>query len=111
MLLTESLREKVVSYFKAIKQEHKMLLTDKQVDDYLNSPMDFYWDSNSSTLDLNLLFQLLLNESTAFLPEEYKDVVKPCDLQFIDHLVDLIREGKLTATKIGNQKIEFMRIE
>jgi hypothetical protein len=67
------------------------------------------WDSNSSILEFNLLFQFLLTETIALSRED--NDIEPFNIQVIDHLINLIREGTLTATKIGNHKINLMLIE
>jgi len=56
-----------------------------------------------------VLYRLLLTETIALSLED-KDI-KPFNIQVIDHLVNLIREGTLTATKIGNHKINLMLVE
>ena len=73
------------------------------------SIQDFHWDSNSSTSDFYQLTQFLLTETIAHLPED-KDI-DPFSIQFIKHLVNLIQEGKLTASKIGDHKIRLTRVE
>jgi len=73
------------------------------------SIQDFHWDSNSSTSDFYQLTQFLLTEIIAHLPED-KDI-EPFNLQVIKHLVNLIQEGKLTASKIGDHKIRLMLVK
>lgn len=72
-------------------------------------PIIYSWDSNSSILEFNLLFQFLLTETIALSRED--NDIEPFNIQVIDHLINLIREGTLTATKIGNHKINLMLIE
>jgi hypothetical protein len=67
------------------------------------------WDSYSSNQDYNLLRSLLITETISHLG--VNEDIEPFNIQVIDHLVNLIREGKLTATKIGNHKINLMLIE
>ena len=65
------------------------------------------WDSYSSNQDYNLLRSLLITETISHLGEN--EDITPDKLQVMGGLIDLIREGKLTASKIDNHPIRFMR--
>jgi|TARA_Y100000289_G_scaffold37304_1_gene36764 hypothetical protein len=75
----------------------------------ISSNQGFYWDSNSSPQDLLSLSNFLINDTIDLLPED-KDI-EPFNLQVIKHLVNLIQEGKLTASKIGDHKIRLMLVK
>ena len=64
------------------------------------------WDSYSSNQDYNLLSHLLITETISLLGEN--EDITPDKLQVIGGLIDLIREGNLTANKVDNHQIRFM---